>query len=926
MKTKLMIALRLAFLVIGPLAHCATITWTNTSGGNWSVASNWSPNQIPGPGDNANINSAGTYTVTDDVTVAISFRVGGAPSGVQNLRVANGVTLTCAAGSAPPVPVVEANGTLTVASGGTLNVSVALNLSGPVTNSGTINLPDGSGGIAMNSGGSGIVNLTGGQINLAGPSQGGGGITGLAQSYLINQGMITKSSGTNLIWIASLDNSQGAITNLSGTLWLRGFQGTLAGIFSAAPGAAIQFSGTAGTPLVPGIPLSLAGGGQFEFIGGWLRLPTNLIPNLVLYGDTLDLGGGFQGGAITNLTLNGITLTNTLPVTGTLTATNSPLDGSFTVANGGVLNAHGVTENAGVTVGNGGSFTVNDATIIGSSGWVTVASGGKFNVGDSYLTLDGALTNSGTINLTNFGISLENDGTVALRGGLVNQPGGLINLWGASQTGGNYGHEYLINRGMITENAGSGSLILVSSFDNSLGTVTNLSGTLFLHTFQGTLAGSFYAALGAVINLGGGSSAVPLVPGTPLLVSGPGVCQYIGDESGSGGFLKLPADIIPNLLLTRGTLELGAGFQGGAITNLTLNFGLGSSGMTLTNTLPVTGTFTVTNSPIYGNFTIQNGGVFNARSTPTGGLPTKQFGAVTVANGGTYAAFGSTVAPSGSLTLASGGRLIVGTNNLNLLGPLTNAGTINLTNNLININNDGTAAFQGGLLNQPGGLIEFWGTGFISGNGGQDYLINHGNITESPTASHFLGAISISSFTNDGAITATGVMFLGHVTLLPAGSLNLSLSSKINYPQFVLSGNETMSGAFNVTLNNGYVPANGDAFILLSYGSASGNFTSMGLPPAVSWQPTYGSTAFSLLVGTQLRFGTVNLSGTNLLFSGIGGTAGSNYVVLASTNLTIPLTNCLALTTNTFDGSGQFHYTNNVNPAKPRQFFIFKLP
>jgi hypothetical protein len=62
------------------------------------------------------------------------------------------------------------------------------------------------------------------------------------------------------------------------------------------------------------------------------------------------------------------------------------------------------------------------------------------------------------------------------------------------------------------------------------------------------------------------------------------------------------------------------------------------------------------------------------------------------------------------------------------------------------------------------------------------------------------------------------------------------------------------------------------------------------------------------------------------MFNGIGGSPGSNYVVLASTNLTVPLTNWLALTTNTFDGSGQFRYTNHVNPAKPQQFFIFKLP
>ena len=99
------------------------------------------------------------------------------------------------------------------------------------------------------------------------------------------------------------------------------------------------------------------------------------------------------------------------------------------------------------------------------------------------------------------------------------------------------------------------------------------------------------------------------------------------------------------------------------------------------------------------------------------------------------------------------------------------------------------------------------------------------------------------------------------------------------------------------------------------------------MPSAVSWQSNYGSTNFTLVAGSAMpQFGTFNLSGTNLIFNGTGGSPGSNYVVLASTNLTIPLTNWLALTTNTFDGSGQFHYTNNVNPAKPQQFYIFKLP
>jgi hypothetical protein len=136
-----------------------------------------------------------------------------------------------------------------------------------------------------------------------------------------------------------------------------------------------------------------------------------------------------------------------------------------------------------------------------------------------------------------------------------------------------------------------------------------------------------------------------------------------------------------------------------------------------------------------------------------------------------------------------------------------------------------------------------------------------------------------------------------------------------------------LAGAFNATLNNGYVPTNGTTFNVVTYGSFTGSFSTLALPAAVTWQSNYGSTNFSLVAGSELpQFGVVNLSGTNLIFNGTGGSPGSNYVMLASTNLALTLTNWLPLITNTFDGTGQFRYTNHVSPAKPRQFFIFKLP
>jgi hypothetical protein len=49
-----------------------TLTGTNTAGGNWNTAANWSLNQVPAPGDDAIITSSGNYTVLFDVSAPVS--------------------------------------------------------------------------------------------------------------------------------------------------------------------------------------------------------------------------------------------------------------------------------------------------------------------------------------------------------------------------------------------------------------------------------------------------------------------------------------------------------------------------------------------------------------------------------------------------------------------------------------------------------------------------------------------------------------------------------------------------------------------------------------------------------------------------------------------------------------------------------------
>lgn len=83
-------------LVMGlATAQSATINWTNTAGGNWSAAANWSPNQVPAGSDSAVIGAAGSYTVALDVNATVGSLALGASSGTQTLNVtANNLTLT----------------------------------------------------------------------------------------------------------------------------------------------------------------------------------------------------------------------------------------------------------------------------------------------------------------------------------------------------------------------------------------------------------------------------------------------------------------------------------------------------------------------------------------------------------------------------------------------------------------------------------------------------------------------------------------------------------------------------------------------------------------------------------------------------------------------------------------------------------------
>jgi hypothetical protein len=72
-------------------------------------------------------------------------------------------------------------------------------------------------------------------------------------------------------------------------------------------------------------------------------------------------------------------------------------------------------------------------------------------------------------------------------------------------------------------------------------------------------------------------------------------------------------------------------------------------------------------------------------------------------------------------------------------------------------------------------------------------------------------------------------------------------------------------------------------------------------------------------------FNSVSLSRTNLIVAGTNGPHSGNYYVLTNASLTAPLANWTRLSTNPFDTSGNFRFTNAVSPGQPALFYLLQL-
>jgi hypothetical protein len=734
-------------------------------------------------------------------TVTGTATLGGGAVGV--LTVASGGVVNWTGGT---IGSGLAGESLTVAAGGVLNVSGSglENQDEVLTNNGTINWTSGS-WYLYNNGSTylaTIYNAAGGLFNIQ-CDQSLIDSDGFGYAVFNNAGTVLKSAAGGITSFNLPFNNTSLVNVQSGTVQLQD-GGTVSGQYTTASGTVFNLAG--GNFTAQGAPV-FSGSGQSEFTIGTLTLASNTIPNLMLAGGTLLLAPTFQGGNITNLTLAGTILGGTNTVTGTATLGGGAA-GVLTVANGAIVNWTGGKMGSG---------------LVGES--LTVAAGGVLNVNVSgFVTQNEVLTNNGTINWMSGDWYLSNNGS-SYAAAIYNTAGGQFNIQ-CNQSlidSQSFGYAVFNNAGIVLKSGTAGIAYIILPFNNA-SLVNVQSGTV---EFQrgGTVSGQYTTATGTVFDLAGGNFTAPGVP----TFSGSGQSQLIS------GNLTLTSNTIPNLTLAGGTLYLAPAFQGGTITNLT------SAGTVLAGTNTVTGTATLGGGAT-GVLTVASNGVVNW----TGG------------------AIGSSVAGE-SLTVAAGGVLNVNpsvTGFVNQFAVLTNNGTINwMSGNWYLYNNGGSAAAT--ISNAPGGVFNVLCDESLLDNNNFGYAVfnNAGTMLKSGT-----GAITylILPVTNASLINVQSGTVTFQRSFTPVGGeLRFGMSSLNNYGQASFTGNATLGGTVGAAWLGGYVPAAGDVFTVISYGSHTGIFTNLNLPPAAPWITNYSSTSFTLTVGgiNKLAFTTGPVSG-----------------------------------------------------------------
>jgi autotransporter-associated beta strand protein len=617
---------------------------------------------------------------------------------------------------------------------------------------------------------------------------------------------------------------------------------------------------------------------------------------------------------------------------------------TITGIGGGVTN----TTTLGLAVtGLGANLAWNAATnsawdVLTSSNWLNLASSARtqFNNGDAVLLDDTAgLTNTLTIASGAVVAPAAITNNSAVRNYTIGGAGKITGTLALIKTGNS-----LLSVNTTNDFAGSVSVLggtLRAGNAAALGTasVTISNGTLDVNGLNLTalpvvVSGAGFNSNGAVINSGPAqTSGLRQVTLAGDVTFGGTNRWDIRNTGGTASLATRPAGSAFNItkigtnqvsLVAVSSIDSALGdidIQQGEFAVQTSTTQLGDPAKTITvRSNAILEVWALSGSPLNKQIVLNDGAtVFNESGTSIIIGPLTLQGNDTFNVGGTSLVISNVLGGAGNLVKSGAGTLVLaasntftgntvvtnGTLSLAGAGALSGAATISLgANTLLDVTGRGDQS-----LNLASGQT-LTGNGTVTGN---LFAMPGSIISPLPAGPALVGRLTVTA----GA-TLRGTTFLrldlSHVTndVLQAG------------------GGVVYGGILSVSNLNGSLVA-GNNFKLFAAANFSGAFAAL-LPPSpgagLAWDTT-GLTNGILKVAAVTqppRIGSLSLQpGPDVVLSGSNGTPGGVYYVLGSTNVALPLTNWLVLSTNLFNGNGTFNVTNPAHGV-PAQFLLLRLP